>query len=174
MRFILIGGEGSKAESMNQCKGNVEILNIAYSDAPARVSEIVEEIDSHPEVRYVVAGHSSGARYSNEIGFKVKDPQNLTIISLDGFHPKKIKGRVDTACWSANNGRGLVSKNAFSMTAENCGRVRSFSAPHCETAWCLHFSLVNLVAPKRLNGKTFRAMGYRNCLANSQWTGILQ
>jgi hypothetical protein len=169
-KVILFGGVGSTTSMMNACSDQ-NFWNIGYNLAPGQVDRVVAEIDANPHQPYIIAGHSSGAEYSNEVGRKVKNPRQVSIISLDGFAPRDLQRRMQTACWYASNGKGLRSRNAESMTEENCGTVKYFVAPHCKTAWCLHFALVNRAAPADLSGSTFRSEGYRDCEANTGWLG---
>lgn len=164
----LFGGVGATAEAMNTC-GN-DFRNIGYEEGLAQVKKIVKEINAHPDQKYIIAGHSSGAAYANSVAAGVKNSDQIKLVDLDGYAPIGLQERLkNSVCWYAENGRGDYSKNADSMR-ENCRHVKVFRAPHCKTSWCLHFALVNQRTPANLVGKTFRAHGYDNCVTNLEWT----
>lgn len=166
----LFGGVASQKKQMDRCTGQ-QFRNIPISRGSAGVNEVLKEIKSHPDQRYVVAGHSSGAKFSKRLGWKLKgrDNKNVRIISLDGYAPDGLNRFVRTQCWIATNGGRKRSINAKYMSVDRCGEVKRYEAPHCKTGWCLHFSLVNIRAPVYLNGSTFASDGYSKCVANTAW-----
>jgi hypothetical protein len=132
----------------------------------ATIKKIVDEINRNPNKRYVIVGHSSGAALSNQVAQLVRNPSQIELVNLDGFAPSAaLQKRVKSTCWYAQNKRaGLLSNNASSMKS-NCQNSRSYEAPHCQTKWCLHFSLVNKRTPAGL-GTDFKANGYNTCSTN--------
>ncbi len=166
-KVIFFGGSTSTKSVMSACYPHSE--NFGYH-ASAHVKEVVKEINSHPSQNYIVAGHSSGAKYANSVARKVARPQQITLVDLDGYAPRKIPSAVKRVCWNATNGRGLSSRNANSMTTgNNCQIIKTQTAPSCRTKWCLHFSIINLNVPGNLNNKTWISQGYRNCAPNMNW-----
>jgi hypothetical protein len=161
------GGVGSTQRGTSSCYPNMETFGYPAANS---VKSVVAAINASPNEPVTLVGHSSGASYVNQIASQVKNPGRITLVSLDGFTPKGVPKSVNRTCWKATNGHGTWSKNAQYMTTANgCGTVKTFTLPHCETAWCLHFALVNLNAPKDLSAKNFIQHGYDNCKPNRNW-----
>lgn len=134
----------------------------------AAIRRVADEINAHPEVRYVVAGHSSGAALSNRVAELVKDPSHVYLVALDGFTPSRsLQSRFQSSCWWSVNQNGLQSRNAGAMKA-NCAVHPVYPDNHCRTQWCLHFVLVIKSTPANL-GSDFRTRGYEGCDSNLAW-----
>lgn len=168
-KIVLIGGAGSSSKIMRTCEGQERFLNIGYDEAVDKIPDLIQEMNSHPEQKYIVAAHSSGTEFFGRFMKKVKNLSQLTLVNLDGFDSSEYKGKAKMICWWATNAQGLRSRNAKSMSKANCGISKVYMARHCQTAWCLHFSLVNMRAPSYLEGATVRKEGYKNCVANLDW-----
>lgn len=135
------------------------------------IAAVVAEIDNNPGVHFVVAGHSSGAALSDRVAELVKNPAQIELVALDGFAPSPaLQKRVNSRCIYAysTSVKGLASLNAASMQ-NNCMVSHAYADAHCRTSWCLHFSLVNEVAPPNLSASTFKAHGYDGCRTNLSW-----
>lgn len=168
---FFFGGVASKASVISSCYPS--FTSFGYP-ADAKVNQVIAEINASPNKKFTLLGHSSGAKYINQIASRVKNPGRITIANLDGFAPDGVPKAVNRICWRASNGKGLLSKNASSMsTTRNCKEVRTTLAPYCNTTWCLHFAMVNLNTPSSLNGGTFAAQGYKNCQPNPKLTAFL-
>jgi len=165
-KVILFGGVGSATSSMAKCFPG--FLVYSNDEAEGKLDEILREIDSHPGQKYIVAGHSSGAVHAERVGRKVRNPDQIKLVLLDGYGDEKVQDRVkDSSCWYAMRGNS-GSLNSESMK-KICKHPKKYEDDHCNTAWCLHFSLVNSNAPADLRQGTFRAQGYANCKANLRW-----
>jgi hypothetical protein len=140
----------------------------AVSAGRSRINMLVNDINAHPGRKYIIAGHSSGAALANEAARLVRDPSQIELVDLDGFRASNaIQRRVRTTCVYAVNQSGLPSRNAPSM--ESCARPKMYRDHHCKTKWCLHFSVVNTVAPANLSSSTFKRDGYKGCGTNLSW-----
>ena len=138
----------------------------AVSGASAEIRRIVSEINSNPQRRYVVAGHSSGAAISNTIATQVNDKSRIKQVILDGFTTPRING--DVTCWGARGQDGKPSRNLGAMSACGAG-LRVYPDRHCSSAsqWCLHFVLVVKSTPPALSD--FINHGYDGCESNLDW-----
>lgn len=166
-KTIFFGGVASQASTMARCYPN--FVNIGYP-ADNQVSRVINMINADPGNHYMVAGHSSGAKYANAVATGVRNKAQITLVDIDGFAPRAVPKAVKTVCWRATNGRGLYSRNAGSMTPGNgCDIVRTQVQSRCTTAWCLHFAPINLNVPGGLNDSTWISQGYRNCAPNHAW-----
>lgn len=138
----------------------------------AAIDRIVREIDNGPKDRvYVIAGHSSGGKLAGRVAEKVKNPQQVKLVILDGSRPSEAaKKRVSsTTCYLP---RGTKPFNRGSM--ESCADVRTLPADRCRgNATCGHFALVNAEVMPGL--RSYRADGYRRagggagCRPNLDW-----
>lgn len=140
----------------------------ALEGSRAEVQKIVDEINSHPTKRYVIAGHSSGAAISNRVASLVKNPRQIDLVNLDGFAPSSaLQERVGSStCWYAvNPALARSSLNASSM--RGCRSSAKIQSSSCVTPMCLHFALVNKGAPAQL--RNYRAEGYTSCRTNLDW-----
>jgi hypothetical protein len=164
---VFFGGVASNTAVLNHCFPTFR--NHGYNEGAAAVREEVAEINAHPDEHYIVAGHSSGAAYANEVASRVVHPERITLVDLDGFAPVGVPKAVQRVCWKAEGGRSghLQSRNAGAMTkANNCEEVRVHQDSHCDTVWCMHFSLVNPDSPADLasGGRDpWTRMGYEGC-----------
>jgi hypothetical protein len=134
------------------------------------IQSIVKQIDSHPDVHFVIAGHSSGAALSNRVAQLVKNPKQIELVDLDGFAPSAaLQKKVKSTCvYAVNRKTGLTSRNASSMKG-NCANSMKYEDTSCQTQWCLHFTLVNSKAPANLSGADFKKSGYQGCASNLSW-----
>lgn len=132
--------------------------------------KLVAEINSHPNKRYVIAGHSSGAALSNRLAELVDDPKRISLVNLDGFAPSsQLQKKVGSSvCWYAKGRNGLHSLHANSMQS-NCKVSKAVQNNNCTSAWCLHFGVINNKVPGNLSGATFKSQGYRGCDSNIDW-----
>ena len=139
----------------------------AVAGASTTIQKIVAEINANPNQSYLIAGHSSGAAISNTIAARATNPARIRLVDLDGFvPPASLRARVPTTCWAARNGK-LLSRNYDAMGI--CGPgTRVYGDRHCNTAWCLHFSLVIRSTPADL-GTDFVSRGYLGCNTNLDW-----
>lgn len=159
---IYFGGVGAQSKITKGCYP--QLNNYGYPVSGASLAALITKINKDPNAKFTLVGHSSGARYSNYLAARVKNPGRITVVALDGFAPRGLPKAVNTVCWKANNGRGVSSRNAGSMAKGNgCKIVKTQVAKRCETPWCLHFALVNTNAPARLNGGNFISSGYNSC-----------
>jgi hypothetical protein len=143
----------------------------AVQHGAATIAAVVTEIDGNPNVHFVVAGHSSGAALSNRVAELVKRPSQIELVNLDGFAPSlAVQKAVDSRCMYGESSKikGLESLNATSMKS-NCLVSQAYIDGHCTTAWCMHFSLVNEVAPANLGPTTYKSHGYDGCKTNLSW-----
>jgi len=143
----------------------------AQSHGAATINAVVAEIEAHPEIHFVVVGHSSGAALSDKVAQLVKNPSNMELVNLDGFAPSAaVQKRMKSTCVYAVSSKinGLTSLNAASMKG-NCLNSEAYTDAHCTTPWCMHFSLVNEKAPSALSSSTFAAHGYDGCSTNLSW-----
>lgn len=166
---IFFGGAQSQQAPMNSCFPRFK--NFPYP-AQGGVDSMLKQINSpaNKDKPYLIAGHSSGAKYANMLASGAVNPSRITLVDLDGYAPRSVPKAVRRICWKATNGRGLWSRNAGSMSSgNNCGEVKTHVASQCSTPWCLHFSLVNLVVPGDLRDSTWITQGYKNCQANGKW-----
>lgn len=163
-----VQSEGFKVSALEYPQGATSELNQDIEDTRAyRV--LLSEIRNNPHKKYKVAGHSSGSQYANNlVDWMLRNgipSQNIELSNLDGFRASKHLARqVKTVCWSARNG-SLVSRNY----SPDC---KVYQAPHCKTAWCLHFSVVNTAVPADLSGgndMVRRGYAKDNCQTNMDW-----
>jgi pimeloyl-ACP methyl ester carboxylesterase len=124
----------------------------AVEKASATIRQLADEIDRHPEKRYIIVGHSSGAAISNRLATVIKDARNVKLIDLDGFAPSNaLQEKVETICWYAKNSKQrLQSRNAATMKSR-CAIKKAYEEPGCSTPWCLHMSLVTKKLGKGTN-----------------------
>ncbi len=173
-KVILFGGAASQKGVLDKCFPNFE--NYGYP-ADGAVAGVIKKINDNPDQEYIVAGHSSGAKYSNMVGQgNLKNPDRIKIISLDGFAPrsvpKSIKNRI---CWNAKGGTTgrIQSRNYGSMsTANNCSEVKTKQNSTCSTVWCMHFAMMNHQVPSNLDQggpNHWVTAGYKGCSPNVDW-----
>lgn len=139
------------------------------------IKSIVDEIAKNPTTHYIIAGHSSGAAFANQVAREVGNPKQIELADLDGFAADPaLQKRVKTKCWYAErkDAQGKVlasSRNAGSM--KNCKDSEAFINRTCDSGakMCLHFALVNKSAPKDLGMTDFASRGYEGCSTNLKW-----
>jgi hypothetical protein len=159
---IFFGGVGARKSVTSACYPAYE--NFSYPVSQAQLDRLIARINGSPRERFTLIGHSSGAKFSNYIADRVKNPGRITVTALDGYAPRGLPKEVRTICWKATNGEGVWSRNAGSMVkGNNCKIVKTQLARRCQTPWCLHFAIVNLNVPPALGGKDFIARGYEGC-----------
>lgn len=120
--------------------------------------------------KFLLVGHSSGSVIATEVANRAPLSAVVGLLILDGFTPKPaIQALVPVVCWSAVNGkdRKLVSFNQTGM--QSCPVHHEFVAKGCKTQMCLHFSLVNLNAPAKLNEKNYAKQGFAKLKPNLAW-----
>jgi|GEM_PF-6139575 len=170
-KVVLFGAAYTTKAGMDAC--NSRIRNIPWAEAEATVPKLAAEINANPEQAYVIAGHSSAAAHAEHVALKVKNPDQIKLVLLDGYGHEGVQKKVHTTCWYGVDGRGGESLNAGTMKAV-CKQARShietYKAPHCAGLWCLHFALVNEAAPADLRAGTWARRGYENCRGNAKWT----
>lgn len=172
-KIFFFGGAQAQGNQMKACYP--KYVNISWAEGQSSISKVVGEINKPENVNkeYVIAGHSSGAKWANMVALRAKNPKRIKLRDLDGFapdNPGRVPQAVDRVCWRATNGKGLNSRNFKSMnTGRNCGSVKTHTAPHCKTQWCLHFSMINPNVPANLHDKSWVAQGYKGCKMNSAW-----
>lgn len=150
------------------------VIAAGRSTTSAKAQEVASAIEGDPSLHYYIVGHSSGSSLAyevlNSVMKEVLDSSHLsqiTLIDLDGFlPPAAIRQKIRTTCWSAENGSGMRSKNASSDA--QCQDHRVYHDDHCNTDWCLHFSLVDKTTPANL-GTNFQRDGYDGCDTNLDW-----
>ncbi len=141
----------------------------AIKEASGEIRRIVEEINAHPENRYIIVGHSSGAAISNRVAEQAAKPGRLKLFDLDGFAAgaalrKKIPS---TECWASENQAGLHSRNYSAMAT--CGeKMRVYQDNHCKTALCLHVALFVKNAPADM-GHDPTLPRLASCDSNMDW-----
>ena len=168
-KVFFFGGATSKAKTINSCYPDVTAFDYPPTSKVALAAAEMNE-KGNRDKPYVVVCHSSGCKFANKLAQEVANPSRLTMVNFDGFAPDAVPKAARRICWKAENGRGLLSPNAASRSpARNCGEVRTLKAPHCTTAWCLHFALVNLNVPGSLNDGTWISQGYKNCKPHTPW-----
>jgi hypothetical protein len=150
----------------------------AVSAGNSQIKQVVNEINTHPDTHYIIVGHSSGAALSDTVAGQIQNSAQIQLVSLDGFAPspalqKRLNGahadRPGALCVSAHHG-GMESRNASSMQA--CANHRQYADNHCQSVWCLHFSLVDKATPSSL-GSNFPRDGYDGCDTNVDWLSSL-
>ncbi len=161
-------------------------VSFVESDAVKADSVIIEalagQIDASPNRKFVVVGHSSGAGLAAALIERVRNGgrKNLRMVILDdgvddGFKPPPgFDADRQVECWSAVNGPMAASNRE--QTQAFCRNYHELKSATCRTAYCLHFSVVNLGAPADLtensafvihpNGTTG---GYQNLKVNLSW-----
>lgn len=133
------------------------------------ISEVVAEINSHPTQKFVIVGHSSGTSIANEVARLVKDPKQIELINLDGYIASAdLQKRVKYSCVFAEGRTGLLSM-AVKYIKNSCTTIQKYADDHCDTQWCLHFSLVNKKSPSNLGKDDFAKKGYDGCATNLDW-----
>lgn len=117
----------------------------AIDGARAEIEAVLKYMNSQPEKKFIIVGHSSGSAIANRVASLVKNPSRIELIDLDGFRPlDEVKNRVGRyTCW-AGRGLGVGAINQSSM--ESCGKpgYREMKLPHCESRTCTHYSLVTV------------------------------
>lgn len=169
-KTFFFGGAQAQKGQMDACIGGTK--NFGMAQWQSGVSAALAEMNAPANLNkpYTVVGHSSGAKYANQVASQARNPQRITLIDLDGFAPRNVPKGVNRVCWKATNGRGLSSRNAGSMAPSNgCQTVKTATAPQCSTTWCLHFALVNANVPGNLNNSTWVSQGYSHCKAFTGW-----
>lgn len=169
-KVVLFGAEASSQRGMDSCGGNIR--NIPWANGRQMVDVIAREINANPSQEWVIAGHSSASVNAEHVALKVKNPNQIKLVLLDGYGHNGVQEKVDTTCWYGVNSRGGLSLNASTMKSV-CTRARShlkaYTAPQCGGQWCSHFSLVNKNAPADLVTNNWGSRGYENCRANTAW-----
>lgn len=166
---IFFGGVAATISQIKSCYPNF-LKTYAWGAGAPGVNEAANLMNApaNKKKHYLIAGHSSGARYANQLAMKVVNPERITLVDLDGFAPDQARKRIkDTTCWRASAGKSL-SRNYGSMTAGRCGKVETFTkAKQCNNAACLHFALVN--ANAKVSYANWLVKGYSNCKPNRDW-----
>jgi hypothetical protein len=136
----------------------------AIQGARVEIATVLTEINEHPEKKYIVAGHSSGAAISNTIAARASNPSRIKQVILDGFSSPALSSAI---CWAARGKYGNESRNYSGMVA--CPHHEIFADSHCDPSsqWCLHFVLINKSAPSDL--RDFKNHGYDGCNSNVDW-----
>lgn len=163
-----VQAEGFKVSALPYPSGASSGLNRDIENT-SEYRALLSEIRNNPNKKFKVAGHSSGSQYANNlVEWMLRQgipAQNIELTNLDGFRAsQQLARQVKTVCWSARNG-SLVSRNY----SPDC---KVYQAPQCQTAWCLHFSVVNTAVPGDLGGGSdFIRRGYanNNCQTNMGW-----
>lgn len=166
-----VQAEGFKVSALPYPSGASSGLNREIEDT-AEYKTLLSEIRNNPNKKYKVAGHSSGSQYANNlVEWMLRNgvpARNIELSNLDGFRASnQLARQVKTVCWSARNG-SLVSRNY----SPDC---KVYQAPQCQTAWCLHFAVVNTAVPGDLGGGSdFIRRGYakNNCQTNMDWIQV--
>ncbi len=124
----------------------------AVQKGEAQLKALADEINAHPEKRYILAGHSSGSALSNRLAGLIKDTRKIKLVALDGFAPSnELQEKLSTDCWYAVNPETkLLSRNADSIIAK-CKTKKAYEERGCATAMCLHMSLVRKRNGRGLN-----------------------
>ena len=183
--IVYFGGYGSTSANMKcwadgipESEGQISVLPYPVGASSGRNRDIEKTrayqdlqkfIRENPNQSFKVGGHSSGSQYANQlVEWMLRvgvSPKNIELSNLDGFRASEsLRSKVKWKCWSATNGR--IYSNNYSSDCQ------LYKAPHCQTKWCLHFSLVNKTAPKDLaGGSDFIRRGYdkKNCQSNLVW-----
>ncbi len=166
---IFFGGVAATNAQIRSCYPNF-LKAYAWGSGASGVNEAANLMNApaNKKKHYLIAGHSSGARYANQLAMKVVNPERITLVDLDGFAPDQARKRIkDTTCWRASAGKSL-SRNYGSMTSSRCGKVETYTkANQCNNAACLHFALVN--ANAKVNYGNWLVKGYANCKPNRAW-----
>jgi hypothetical protein len=105
----------------------------AQAHGAATIAAVVAEIEAHPNIHFVVVGHSSGAALSDKVAQLVNAPDNMELVNLDGFAPSvTVQNRMKSTCVYAVSSRvnGLTSINASSMKG-NCVHSEAYIDAHC-------------------------------------------
>jgi hypothetical protein len=163
VKVFYFGGVKSQKQVLDRCYP--DFRNFAYPLSEKEQKDLIEEIKSHPQQKYLLVGHSKGTSYAMNI---VKAPgisnrSRLTLIDLDGFAPVGVPSNVRTVCWNAKNTSGKKSRNYSSMRAETCNEKYTVNADHCDVSsdWCLHFAVANPSVPAKLTD--WGGHGYDDC-----------
>lgn len=114
-KVFYFGGVKSQKAVLDRCFPNFR--NFSYPLSEKDQSDLIEEVKSHPEQKYLLVGHSSGTSYAMNIvkAAGIRNRSRLTFIDLDGFAPVGVPSNVRTVCWSAKNKLGKKSRNYSSM-----------------------------------------------------------
>ena len=141
----------------------------AVEKAQNTIRKIVEEINHNPTVKYVIAGHSSGSAIANAVAERVKNPEQIELVTLEGYTPNSyIRKRIKTSCWYAEGPGGLISGAGMAMK-KYCNNPQKNKNTNCKTKWCTHFSLVNTSPPDNLSDRDYANKGYLGCATNLDW-----
>ena len=178
VKVIYFGGATAKKSVLNQCFPDFE--NYGYPASSAAQNNVVNEINAHPNQQYIIAGHSSGALFADNVAkAKLLNPSRITLVDLDGYAPRNVPSAIKRVCVRAasTSHPGLHSRNYDSMNkSNNCEYVFTHSDAHCSSknpkdmAWCLHFSIVNPQTPSGLGSGNWSSQGYKGCSeANLDW-----
>ncbi|MGZ3710390.1 MAG: hypothetical protein ACXVBE_01485 [Bdellovibrionota bacterium] len=168
--IFLFGGATSTKSQVQGCYPAAKVEAFGYPPAGGEMGRVIATINANPDRKFIVAGHSSGAKYANRVASQVKNPSRITLVDLDGYAPRSVPKAVHRVCWKAVNGSKLASRNAPSMAqSNNCEVVKTYTSATCKTRWCLHFALVNKNVPGNLNDRSWITQGYKSCSANLDW-----
>lgn len=188
---LFFGGYGASPEQMSCWEKGARAQNsyasyifqaVAYPEGSAsdmasvlKAGELIvkkwaDEINLHPERKYFIVGHSSGAALANRVAELVARPQQIELVDLDGFAASaSLQKKAKTTCvYAVQTVTGMQSRNAISMK-EACRLSHAYKDSKCQTPWCLHFSLVNTQVAPSLSGADFKKNGYLGCGTNLDW-----
>jgi hypothetical protein len=171
-KVVYFGGVDAQKSVLNKCFPSFE--NYGYPASSAQQRAVIDEINANPNQQYIIAGHSSGALFADNVAkAKLVNPSRITLVDLDGYAPRGVPSDIRRVCWRAasTSHPGLTSRNFSSMvSANNCEVVHTHSDAHCSTVWCMHFSIVDPNTPSGLGNGTWETQGYSGCSAkNLEW-----
>jgi len=164
---IYFGGKGSTQAQMDMWKAAAAHANRDYdyeaipypttassqyasavSHGAALIEKYAERLNKLNGREVIIAGHSSGSALAIELAKRLNKPTTFRLVNLDGFRvPVEVQRKIRTTCWSAKNESTGTTANNYSTMRSSCGaNFRQFTSTSksCTSAWCLHFSLVNL------------------------------
>jgi hypothetical protein len=166
---VFFGGVAATSAQIRSCYPDF-LKAYAWGQGASGVNEAANLMNSpaNKKKHYLIAGHSSGAKFANQLAMKVVNPERLTLVDLDGYAPDQAHRKVkDTTCWRASSGNAL-SRNYRSMQASRCGKVETYTkAKQCNNGACLHFALVN--ANAKVTYGNWLVKGYSGCRPNRDW-----
>jgi hypothetical protein len=169
---VIFGGRGSTTVEMQGCYP--DFLALSNVEGDKFIACLAKQIDAiEPlslEQKFVIAGHSSGAAQAERLVQTIKDKSKVRLVLLEGFASPKNQRGVETTCWYARNGKLEGMNASYMQNPANCtGEIKSFDAPTCNTALCLHLALVNLNVQPDLNRRNVFPDGLKNCQGNMDW-----
>jgi hypothetical protein len=172
------GLPGLSFEAIPWPEGATSDFDGAREGGAAEIQHVVSEINGNKTGRFIVVGHSSGAALASVVAEKVANPSQIQLVDLDGFvAPLDAQNRLAAThrgdapgflcVHSERRNRGsLMSLNATAM--RKCAHGYTYTDNHCNTTWCMHFSLVDKADPADL-GLDYPQHGYDGCDTNLDW-----